>query len=282
MAGNLGNDAQRQAFALRANDVSTSFLADIQKHTLQEYRNFSLSVQDGAIKLGTDEAKRNWSDPVKIDTALSDIKTAVVRAGQLQGESANETMAKLKIATSRAHIGIIDAALQNNKPTYANLYLQKYKDEMTADDILKVNGVITRDLDGRVAQEAVRVTSQVFASRFQPTDMDRLRGIVIGMESGGKDANPAFALGSAGALQGSQSATKALDAGKTPLQALSYGAQDATAEIVTEMIPMGRLLKDLKAGAPPRPAQECKRAKQLMTSPDIDMRSSQICRTISG
>lgn len=62
--------------------------------------------------------------------------------------------------------------------------------------------------------------------------------------------NPTFALGSAGALQGSQSATKALDAGKTPLQALSYGAQDATAEIATEMIPMGRLLKDLKAGAP--------------------------------
>ncbi len=62
--------------------------------------------------------------------------------------------------------------------------------------------------------------------------------------------NPIFALGSAGALQGSQSATKALDAGKTPLQALSYGAQDATAEIATEMIPMGRLLKDLKAGAP--------------------------------
>ncbi len=62
--------------------------------------------------------------------------------------------------------------------------------------------------------------------------------------------NPAFALGSAGALQGSQSATKALDAGKTPLQALAYGAEDATAEIATEMIPMGRLLKDLKAGAP--------------------------------
>ena len=62
--------------------------------------------------------------------------------------------------------------------------------------------------------------------------------------------NPAFALGSAGALQGSQSATKALDAGKTPLQALAYGAQDATAEVATEMIPMGRLLKDLKVGAP--------------------------------
>ncbi|BCB27059.1 hypothetical protein SKTS_19450 [Sulfurimicrobium lacus] len=62
--------------------------------------------------------------------------------------------------------------------------------------------------------------------------------------------NPAFALGSAGAMQGSQSATKALDAGKSPLRALAYGAEDAAAEVATEMIPMGLLLKDLKAGAP--------------------------------
>lgn len=62
--------------------------------------------------------------------------------------------------------------------------------------------------------------------------------------------NPAFALGGAGALQGSQSATKALDAGQSPLQALIYGAEDATAEVATEYLPVARLLKDLKAGAP--------------------------------
>jgi hypothetical protein len=62
--------------------------------------------------------------------------------------------------------------------------------------------------------------------------------------------NPYFMAGSAGALQGSQSATRALDEGKSPLTALSYGAADATAEVATEMIPVGRLLKDLKAGSP--------------------------------
>ncbi|WP_186425097.1 hypothetical protein [Cupriavidus metallidurans] len=61
--------------------------------------------------------------------------------------------------------------------------------------------------------------------------------------------NPEFALGSAGALQGSQSATKALDAGLSPLQATAYGAADATAEIATEMLPVGALLKNLKAGS---------------------------------
>lgn len=187
LSGGLGNDAQRQLFALRAADISASFRSDVQKHTLSEFRSYSLSVQDGAIKLGTDDAQRNWADPVKIDTALSEVKAAVVRASQLQGDAANETLAKMKVATSRVHTGVISAALQNSNSSYANQYLQKYKDEMTPDDILKVNGVLTHHIDGRIAQEAVKVTTDRFTSRFQPTNQDRLQSIVEGLESGGRD-----------------------------------------------------------------------------------------------
>lgn len=73
-----------------------------------------------------------------------------------------------------------------------------------------------------------------------------LPGLVGSVATG----NPTFALASAGLQQGSQSATRALDAGQSALRAVGYGAADATAEVVTEMIPVGRLLKDLKAGAP--------------------------------
>lgn len=62
--------------------------------------------------------------------------------------------------------------------------------------------------------------------------------------------NPAFAIG-AGALDaGVTSATKGLDKGLSASQALAYGAQDAVAEAVTERLPMGKLIGDLKAGAP--------------------------------
>lgn len=186
ITSSLGNDAQRQAFAMRAADLSASFRADVQKHALSEFRSYSLSVQDGAIKLGTEEAERNWSDPLKIDTALNEVKAAVVRAGNLQGDSANETFAKMKVATSRVHTGVVNAALQSGNATYANQYLQKYKDEMTADDILKVNGVLTRHIDGQIAQEAVRITSTKFTSQFQPNSQDRLQNIVESIESGGQ------------------------------------------------------------------------------------------------
>lgn len=190
LADDLGNDEQKRVFAIHANDMLTSFKGDVEKHTLQEFKHYSLSVQDGAIKLGADEAKRNWSDPLKVDTALSSVKAAVVRAGQLQGESANETLAKMNVATSTVHLGVIDAALQNSNPTYASNYFQFRKEGMTADDILKVNGAINRDLDARVAQQATTLTADKFGPRFQPTEIDRLKGVVLGLESGGKDFKP--------------------------------------------------------------------------------------------
>jgi soluble lytic murein transglycosylase len=186
----LGNDAQRRQFSLRANDVATSFQGNIEAHTLQEFKNYSLSVQDGAIKLGQDDAKRNWTDPVKIDTSVKSVQAAVVKAGQLQGKSANQILAEMKTATSMVHLGVIDAALQNNNPTYAHQYLQKYTDQMTADDILRVNGAINQDLDGRIAQQAVAQSVQTMAPKFQPSNLDRMMGITAQTESGNKDFKP--------------------------------------------------------------------------------------------
>lgn len=62
--------------------------------------------------------------------------------------------------------------------------------------------------------------------------------------------NPAFALSAAGVMSGGQATSKGLDAGLSPVQALSYGAQDAAVEILTEKLPVGVLLKNLKAGTP--------------------------------
>lgn len=62
--------------------------------------------------------------------------------------------------------------------------------------------------------------------------------------------NPAFMLGTGSAVAGGQAVSKGLEAGIAPLQAINYGMQDAVAEWATEMIPVGRLLKDLNVGAP--------------------------------
>lgn len=189
IGGTLGNDYQRRAFSMQANDLMTQFQSGVEQHTLQEYKDYALSTQSGTIKLGVDQAKLHWNDPDQINNALDSVKAAVVRTGTLAGASANETMAQLKSTTSAVHEGVIAAALQSNNPTYAQQYLQQYKSQMTADDILKTTGLVNHDLDGRIALNAVQGATTKMSGQIQPTDMDRLTNIVVGMESGGKETD---------------------------------------------------------------------------------------------
>ena len=60
---------------------------------------------------------------------------------------------------------------------------------------------------------------------------------------------PQFALGMGAGVAGGQAMGKAHDAGASSARALTYGIEDAGAEYLTEMLPMGLLLKDIKAGS---------------------------------
>ena len=62
--------------------------------------------------------------------------------------------------------------------------------------------------------------------------------------------NPTPALTAMGFTAGAPSVTKAMDQGKSALQANMYGAEDAFAEIMTERIPVAKLIGDVKAGTP--------------------------------
>lgn len=206
LASGLGNDSQRLAFSHQASNLLTQFRGGVEQHTLEEYRKFSLSTQDGTIKLGAEEAKRNWQDPDKIKPALDSVRAAVVRMGTLQGWSANDTTARMREVTSSVHSNVIDAALQQNNPEYAMGYLERFKDEMTADDVLKVRGVINKDVYQRVADGIA--TNVVTATRTQasPSDLGRMVDITLKSESGNRERDAAGNLitspkGAQGAMQ---------------------------------------------------------------------------------
>lgn len=221
LATGLGNDAQRLAFQRQANDMAVQFSGNVQAHKVAEYRDYALSTQDGTIKLGVEAAKQGWNNPEQVKTSLDSVKAAVIRAGSLQGWSGSETMVKMKTITSAAHEGVIAAALQNQNPSYAQQYLAANKAEMTADDILKVTGLVNHDMDGRIALDAVRGAVTSMAPKIAPTDMDRMTSIVAGMESGGKETNAAGGVltspkGAKGSMQVMDGTNKDPGFGVTP------------------------------------------------------------------
>jgi len=196
LSAGLGNDAQRRVFAQQAAEIHTRFVGNVENHMLQEYRTFGLETQQGTIKLAADAAKLNWSDPDTIGEQVKSAQAAVWKAGQISGEPANLTAAKIKETTSAIHAGVIQAALDNNNPAYALGYIESKKSEMTADDLLKANGLVKADVRARVATTTAQNAMTMLQSKLAPTDTDQVLNITMQSESGGdRDALGRFVPG---------------------------------------------------------------------------------------
>jgi soluble lytic murein transglycosylase len=201
ISGTLGNEMQRRAFQLQSSGLTTQFQGDVQRHMLGEFREFALSTQDGTINLASDTAKRGWNNPdaifgtvnedgTKNPGALDAAKAAVYQKGKLLGWSAAQTDAALLATTSHIHTSVVMSALENNNPNYALGWLDRNKDSMTADDILRVQGQVNQSVWANAALGAVQKATTDLQPRIAPTGFDRMTQITAQTESGSKDFNP--------------------------------------------------------------------------------------------
>lgn len=186
IAQGLGNDRQRQLFTQSATQLRQGFEADAERHVLGEFQNFRASTLDGTVGLATDSAKRNWNNPDKVNAALEAARAAITEKGQMLGKSAAETDWLRERAVSGVHHDVIQAALENNNPTYALGYLDRNKDQMTADDILKVQGQVNQNVWAGMALGAVQSTVGQFRAQIVPNDLDRMHQITQASESSGQ------------------------------------------------------------------------------------------------
>lgn len=190
IAGKLGDDRLRQEFAKRSADTLLSFQEGVLKHELQQYNTHELSVAEGIQATEIDNIKRHFNDPEAVDASVQRIRAQVYRQAKLLGKSAEWQEAAERKMTSEAHKTAILAALENKDPAYANAYLEKYGKQMDADDILKVRGQITQEVN---TQEGVAAASEVMrgvGSRMAPDDLDRAVNITAATESGNRQFGP--------------------------------------------------------------------------------------------
>jgi soluble lytic murein transglycosylase len=186
IAGSLGNDAQRQAFTLHANDILTSMRGQAMQHEAQEYKNYGLSVSEGVQATALREIGLNWNNPDAVNSAVERIRAETYRQAQLLGKSAEWQEAMARKMISNAHKVALSAALENNDTTYADAYLKKYSDQMDADDILAVRGHITKEMDNRVGLAVATDVLGKMKPRIQVSEAERAFNILIAAESGGR------------------------------------------------------------------------------------------------
>lgn len=198
----LSNDAQKIAFRKNANNIITGFKGDVEQHESAQFQGYALSVREGTIKNRITEIGLNYNNPEVVATAVNSIRAATYDQGRLLGKSAEWSEAQARESTSNAHKTAVLTALQKNDPTYADAYLKKHSDEMTADDILQVNGTLTKQLDGQIGLGTATSVMQEMGPKIQTSDSDRAFNIAVGTESNykqfDKDGKPLTS--SAGAI----------------------------------------------------------------------------------
>jgi soluble lytic murein transglycosylase len=186
IAGTLGNDAQRQAFALHSNDILTSFRGQAIQHEANEFKTYALSTSEGIQSTALRDIGLNYNNPDAVNSAVERIRAETYRQGQLLGKSAEWQEAQARKLTSNGHKVALMSALEQNDPAYADSYLKKYSGQMDADDILAVRGHITKEFDARIGMGAAGEVIRQMQPRIQTSDAERAFNIAVGTESGGK------------------------------------------------------------------------------------------------
>lgn len=190
IAAGLGNDRQRQLFQQRMQPVQQQFQAQLMQHENQEFKTYALSVDDGIQKNQINTIGLNYNNPAVVDDSVKSIQASVYRQGKILGKSAEWIEAQSRTLTSNAHLVALQSALEKNDPLYADQYLKKYSTQMDANDILRANGLITKEVDAKIGQAAGLQVMGLNQPKMAPTDADRLTNLVMGAESGGKDFGP--------------------------------------------------------------------------------------------
>lgn len=180
IAEGLGNDAQRLAFRRASQAIGLQFQSQATQYEGEQFRTYHASVREGTIANSTNEIALYYNDPRKIDENILSIQAAVADLGRMKGLSATMIEAQTRKATSSAHLTALSSALQKNDVAYADAYMRKYASQMDADDMLRVNGLITKQMDARLGAAAATAAVNRAMPRIMPTPADRLVNLVTG------------------------------------------------------------------------------------------------------
>lgn len=199
----LGNDAQREMFRRATASMQTQMYGDAQRHVAGEFKTYKISTYDGAVSTAQQQIALNYNDVKEgglVDQGVKTIEAATRMKAREMGLSQEQADDQVRRAASGAHRLALGTALERNDVAFADGYLKKYRDQMTADDILHVQGAITKEMDLRAGVQAASTAVKTLAPDLAPTDFGRMVNITVQAESGG-NPNAVSPKGAKGLMQ---------------------------------------------------------------------------------
>ena len=189
ISGSLGNNAQKKAFADQAGKMRTEMYGSAEHHMSGEFTRYQGSVYDGAIVNAQRQIALDYTDVAKggaVERGVATIEAATRAKARLVGMSQIEADGQVFKAVSNAHTLAIATALEKNDVAFADGYLKKFGKQMDADDVLKMQGRVTKEMDLRTVEAVAGQAVTKVAPKVFNTDFTRAFKILIGTETNGQ------------------------------------------------------------------------------------------------
>lgn len=198
ISATLGNDEQRRLFQMRANNIRTSFYGGALQYENKENTDYTVSVREATVKNASNALVLNYTNPDNVQDQVTRIQSAILGgkdpatgsfvpgAAQMMGKSAAWAQEEASKAVSAAHLNAIRSAMESGNVNAAMSYRKRYGDQMTATDMIQIDGALQRDYD--VRQGSAIATNIVAGTRslVDPSSFDRLTNIIQQQESRGQ------------------------------------------------------------------------------------------------
>lgn len=197
----LTSNEQRQMFRRRAGNAEAEYRNALARHVLDQSNTFANNVYQGTLAVETDNAARDWQNPYTIQMSLERIDGAVSREAKRLGLAPDASAALLQDARSKVHASVLASSLDAGNVAYAQAYLKHNAAQLNAPDLLKFQGMVTKEFDARVAIGTATQVVQEAAPQAAPNDFQRLAALVERRESGSQGQAAVSPKGATGVMQ---------------------------------------------------------------------------------
>lgn len=152
----LGNDAQKQAWALESGAMRRQFRSEVAGHMAAEHKTYDDQVQHGKISTGLQLMQQSYDNPNDWDTARGVISDAVARLNA--GSPPEYLKAETVKALTPGHVSVVQSMLQGNQVQAARDYFARpdVQDELTPEARARLSGVLTASVNDMEGQQAAR------------------------------------------------------------------------------------------------------------------------------
>lgn len=169
----LGNDAQKQAWALESGAMRRQFRGEVAGHMAAEHKTYDDQVQQGKISTGLQLMQQSYDNPNDWDTARGVISDAVARLNA--GSPPDYLKAETVKALTPGHVSVVQSMLQGNQVQAARDYFARpdVQAELTPEARVHLSEVLTVASADIMAEQAVQEVIGAMGDGWTPAEADK-------------------------------------------------------------------------------------------------------------